>query len=85
MILIDDKTDINERIAYTILSAIQDIGGFASVVIAFFSYSFGLIQKFLFDQNLVSKLILINTNEDPLDESSGNLKVTPGKGAIQSF
>lgn len=61
--LLDEEVIINERECFTIVQALQGMGGFASIIFGFTRFFFSYIQRFLFSTKLVEKLILMEDKD----------------------
>jgi hypothetical protein len=77
---LDEEITINEREAFTIVQALQGVGGFASIILAFSRFSFYFIQRYLFEARLVEKLSLYSGEFE-----QNKRKLPPSEGRDPSF
>mmetsp|Transcript_12673 Transcript_12673/g.12507 ORF Transcript_12673/g.12507 Transcript_12673/m.12507 type:complete len:102 (+) Transcript_12673:970-1275(+) len=81
MIFMDEDMHINERTAFNLVTALQSIGGFASVIMIFARITFVFFQKANYYQEIISLLYSCPQADDTPLEKSINKSEFPSRPA----
>eukprot|EP00350_Pseudokeronopsis_sp_OXSARD2_P000742 CAMPEP_0170544808 /NCGR_PEP_ID=MMETSP0211-20121228/3428_1 /TAXON_ID=311385 /ORGANISM="Pseudokeronopsis sp., Strain OXSARD2" /LENGTH=390 /DNA_ID=CAMNT_0010848549 /DNA_START=100 /DNA_END=1275 /DNA_ORIENTATION=+ len=81
MIFMDEDMHINERTAFNLVTALQSIGGFASVIMIFARITFVFFQKANYYQEIISLLYSCPQADDTPFEKSINKSEFPSRPA----